>query len=244
MSPTRRAPRKNYLTEDFTLRSWFFTTDHKRIALLYFASITMFFFIGGAAAAVIRYVLIHPDGAPVSAEIYNRLFTMHGIVMVWFFLVPAIPTTFGNFLLPMMIGARDVAFPKLNLLKMCIRDRAYTAPIDLDLAGAIRQANFSLYLGAYRDQTAKACHWHVPEAHPFEAWGDARAFDGTATILQPQTKPLFGGRSAIELLAALQGTLDPDGAAIVRAQWREHLASDSDWSAALLSLIHIWDDGA
>jgi len=69
MSPTRRAPRKNYLTEDFTLRSWFFTTDHKRIALLYFASITMFFFIGGAAAAVIRYVLIHPDGAPVSAEI-------------------------------------------------------------------------------------------------------------------------------------------------------------------------------
>jgi cytochrome c oxidase subunit 1 len=116
MTSAHRAPRKNYLTENFTLRSWFFTTDHKRIALLYFASITMFFFIGGAAAAAMRYVLLHPDGAPVSAEIYNRLFTTHGIVMVWFFLVPAIPTTFGNFLLPMMIGARDVAFPKLNLL--------------------------------------------------------------------------------------------------------------------------------
>jgi Fe-S-cluster-containing dehydrogenase component len=127
----------------------------------------------------------------------------------------------------------DLAAGKVGMLVILGGDPAYTAPIDLDLAGAIRQANFSLYLGAYRDQTAKACHWHVPEAHPFEAWGDARAFDGTATILQPQTKPLFGGRSAIELLAALQGTLDPDGAAIVRAQWREHLASDSDWSAAL-----------
>jgi cytochrome c oxidase subunit 1 len=106
----------SYLSEEWTIRSWLFTTDHKRIALLYLGSITLFFFIGGAAAALVRYNLIVPEGMIASPETYNRLFTMHGVVMVWFFLVPAVPVTLGNFLIPLMLGARDLAFPRLNLL--------------------------------------------------------------------------------------------------------------------------------
>ena len=106
----------SYLTDGFTLRSWLLTTDHKRIALLYLGSITFFFFIGGVAAALIRYNLIVPEGMIASAETYNRIFTMHGVVMVWFFLIPAVPVTLGNFVVPLMLGARDLAFPKLNLI--------------------------------------------------------------------------------------------------------------------------------
>ena len=106
----------SYLTAAYTIRSWLLTTDHKRIALLYFGSITFFFFLGGLAAALIRLNLLNPAGTLVSADTYNRLFTMHGVVMVWFFLVPSIPTTLGNFLLPLMLGARDLAFPRLNLI--------------------------------------------------------------------------------------------------------------------------------
>jgi hypothetical protein len=77
----------NYITADTRLRSWLFTTDHKRVAILYFAGITMFFFVGGAAATLIRLELATPAGDFVSSDVYNRLFTMHGIVMVWLFLV-------------------------------------------------------------------------------------------------------------------------------------------------------------
>ncbi|MFZ0500220.1 MAG: cbb3-type cytochrome c oxidase subunit I, partial [Steroidobacteraceae bacterium] len=105
----------SYLTEEQTLSSWLLTRDHKRIALLYFASITFFFFIGGLAAMLIRLQLLEPHGTLLQPEMYNRVFTMHGIVMVWFFLIPSIPATLGNFLLPLMIGARDLAFPRLNL---------------------------------------------------------------------------------------------------------------------------------
>ena len=105
----------NYLTDEKSIRSWLMTTDHKRIALLYFASITVFFFLGGAAAGVIRLNLMAPDGLIVDHEMYNRLFTMHGVIMVWFFLVPAIPVTIGNFVTPLMLGARDLAFPRVNI---------------------------------------------------------------------------------------------------------------------------------
>jgi cytochrome c oxidase subunit 1 len=107
---------KSYLADGYSLRSWLLTTDHKRIAVLYMVSITIFFFIGGAAAGLMRYNLIVPEGMLPSAETYNRLFTMHGVIMVWFFLVPAVPVTLGNFLLPLMLGARDLAFPKINLM--------------------------------------------------------------------------------------------------------------------------------
>ena len=116
MSETIQALPRSYVTEDGTLSSWLLTTDHKRIALLYFASITAFFFLGGSAAALMRLHLISPAGAIVSHETYNRLFTMHGVIMVWFFLVPAVPVTLGNFFVPLVLGARDLAFPKLNLI--------------------------------------------------------------------------------------------------------------------------------
>jgi cytochrome c oxidase subunit 1 len=105
----------SYISAGYTLRSWLTTRDHKRIALLYGVSITFFFIIAAAAAAMIRLELLTPAGDLVDDDTYNKLFTMHGVVMVWFFLIPSIPATFGNFLIPLMIGAKDVAFPRLNL---------------------------------------------------------------------------------------------------------------------------------
>ncbi|HLH45112.1 MAG TPA: cytochrome c oxidase subunit I [Bryobacteraceae bacterium] len=106
---------RNYLTGKEGVLSWLLTTDHKRIGLLYVASITAFFFIGGLFALLMRLELLTPPSDLVSPETYNKLFSMHGIIMVWFFLIPSIPATLGNFVVPMMIGARDLAFPKLNL---------------------------------------------------------------------------------------------------------------------------------
>ncbi len=108
-------PQRNYLTAAYTARSWLLTVDHKRIALLYLASITLFFVIGGLAATVVRVELMTPQGDLVESETYNKLFTMHGVAMVFFFLIPVVPAVLGNFLVPLMLGARDLAFPKLNL---------------------------------------------------------------------------------------------------------------------------------
>ncbi len=108
--------RENYLNAEYGIKSWLLTTDHKRIALLYLISITFFFFIGGFFALLIRLELLTPAGDLVLADTYNKLFTMHGQVMVFFFLIPSIPATLGNFLVPMMIGAKDLAFPRINLL--------------------------------------------------------------------------------------------------------------------------------
>src|SRR5881397_2021421 len=109
----------SYLAEQ-TVRSWLLTTDHKRIGLLYLFTIIVFFFIASVAAALMRIELFTPQGDLVTSETYNKLFTIHGVLMVWFFLVPSIPAVLGNFILPMMIGARDVAFPKLNLMSWYI----------------------------------------------------------------------------------------------------------------------------
>jgi len=120
MNTTLLEPReetgRNYLNADYSIRSWLLTTDHKRIAILYLVAITFLFFVGGAFAGLMRLNLLTPQGALVSAETYNKLFTMHGLIMIFFFLIPSIPAVLGNFLVPMMIGARDVAFPRLNLL--------------------------------------------------------------------------------------------------------------------------------
>lgn len=110
----------NYLNASYGIRSWLLTTDHKRIGLLYLASITVMFLVGGIAAVLMRLQLIQPQGALVEPETYNKLFSIHGIIMVFFFLVPSIPATLGNFCIPLMIGARDVAFPKLNLMSWYI----------------------------------------------------------------------------------------------------------------------------
>ena len=103
---------ENYLNASYGLKSWLLTKDHKRIALLYLITITLFFFIGGVFATLIRVELLSPQGNLVSSDTYNKLFTMHGMVMIFFFLIPSIPATLGNFFLPMMIGARDLAFPQ------------------------------------------------------------------------------------------------------------------------------------
>ncbi|QEA39565.1 cytochrome c oxidase subunit I [Pistricoccus aurantiacus] len=116
----QRWPRDHYLSSGFRLRDWLLTTDHKRIGWLYFASITFFFFLGGIAALLIRLELITPRGDLLSPDTYNEMFSMHGIIMVWFFLIPSIPNTLGNFLIPLMVGARDLAFPRLNLLSWYI----------------------------------------------------------------------------------------------------------------------------
>jgi len=111
---------KNYINAEYGIRSWLFTTDHKRIALLYLISITAMFFIGGFFALLIRLELLTPAGDLLTADMYNKAFSMHGQVMVFFFLVPSIPATLGNFLIPMMIGAKDLAFPRINLLSWYI----------------------------------------------------------------------------------------------------------------------------
>lgn len=109
-------PQKNYLNADHTLKSWLLTVDHKRIGILYLIAVTFFFFIGGVAAALIRYELTSPKGILLSSEVYNKTFSAHGIIMVFQFLVVVIPAVLGNFLIPIMIGARDMAYPRLNLL--------------------------------------------------------------------------------------------------------------------------------
>ena len=108
--------RETYLNKEYGIKSWLLTVDHKRIALLYLVSITFFFFIGGFFALLIRLELLTPAGDLVQADTYNKLFTMHGQVMVFFFLIPAVPAVLGNFLIPIMIGAKDLAFPRVNLL--------------------------------------------------------------------------------------------------------------------------------
>src|SRR6184192_2941691 len=115
-TPPYELPRDHYLiSAGGHIRSWLLTTDHKRIALLYLMSVTIFFFIGGVFATMIRIHLLTPGGVLVTPETYNKLFTMHGVTMIFFFLIPSIPAVLGNFLIPMMIGARDLAFPRLNL---------------------------------------------------------------------------------------------------------------------------------
>ncbi|MEI6684917.1 MAG: cytochrome c oxidase subunit I [Planctomycetota bacterium] len=106
----------NYLNHDHSITSWLFTLDHKRIGLLYLVTITLMFLLGGALAGAIRLELLTPKGDFLTADTYNKAFTAHGIIMLFFFLIPSIPAVLGNFLVPLMIGAKDVAFPRLNLL--------------------------------------------------------------------------------------------------------------------------------
>src|SRR5215218_3047415 len=111
-----RFPTVNYLNADYGIWSWLLTKDHKRIGILYLISVTFFFAIGGAYAAAIRLELLTPLGDLMQSHTYNKVFTHHGIMMVFFFLIPAIPGVLGNFLIPLMIGAKDLAFPRINLL--------------------------------------------------------------------------------------------------------------------------------
>jgi len=105
----------NYLNVEHGVKSWLLTKDHKRIAILYLISISLFFLIGGLMAVAIRVELATPAGDLVEPDTYNRLFTLHSVLMVFLFLIPGVPAVLGNFLIPLMIGAKDLAFPKVNL---------------------------------------------------------------------------------------------------------------------------------
>ena len=114
--PATAEPREHYLNISHRVKSWLLTVDHKRIGILYLIAMTVFFVVGGAFATLVRLELLTPKGDLMSAETYNKMFTLHGVVMVFFFLIPSIPATLGNFLVPLMVGARDLAFPRLNLM--------------------------------------------------------------------------------------------------------------------------------
>ena len=116
MSETTHARPPSYLGGEYGMRSWLLTEDHKRIALLYLIGVTVFFLVGGLFAVLLRLELLTPSGDLFESETYNKLFTLHGIFMIFFFLLPGIPAVLGNFLLPLMIGAKDLAFPRINLL--------------------------------------------------------------------------------------------------------------------------------
>ncbi len=115
LSEPPEEPRETYLNASTGVLSWLLTKDHKRIALLYLVTVTAMFFIGGFAITIVRLNLMTPRGGLVTADTYNRLFTTHGVIMVFFFLVPVVPTVLGNFCVPLMIGAKDLAFPRINL---------------------------------------------------------------------------------------------------------------------------------
>jgi cytochrome c oxidase subunit 1 len=115
-APPRVVEPRNYLNAETGLKSWLLTKDHKRIAILYLIVVSLFFALGGIFAGLIRMELATPAGDLFDSNTYNKVFTMHGIIMVFFFLIPSIPAVLGNFFLPMMIGAKDLAFPRINLI--------------------------------------------------------------------------------------------------------------------------------
>ncbi len=115
-----KEPPVNYLTNGFTLKSWLLTKDHKRIAIMYLITVSAFFLIGGLYAATIRLELLTPQSDLLESGTYNKVFTQHGIIMVFLFLIPVIPAILGNFLLPIMIGAKDLALPRINLLSLYV----------------------------------------------------------------------------------------------------------------------------
>ncbi len=113
--PIDEHPKHTYLNHEKGILSWLFTVDHKRIGLLYLGSITLFFFVGGLLALLLRTELLTPAQSIIDADTYNQIFTLHGAIMIFLFIIPSIPAALGNFFLPIMIGAKDVAFPRLNL---------------------------------------------------------------------------------------------------------------------------------
>ncbi|MBX3226601.1 MAG: cbb3-type cytochrome c oxidase subunit I [Labilithrix sp.] len=108
-------PSQTFVAEETSIASWVFTLDHKRVGVLYLFTLLALLALGGAFAMAIRLEHLGPGETLMSPMTYNRLFTLHGVTMVWLFLIPSIPSAFGNFLLPIMVGAKDVAFPRLNL---------------------------------------------------------------------------------------------------------------------------------
>ena len=109
------APGSNYLNASSGFMSWAFTLDHKRIGVMYLVGILVSFFLGGIMALILRAHLWYGEGSFLSDDWYNKMFTLHGAIMTFLFIIPSIPAALGNFILPLMLGAKDVAFPRMNL---------------------------------------------------------------------------------------------------------------------------------
>ena len=155
-TPPVPAPPLNYLNVSHGITSWLLTKDHKRIALLYLVPITVMFFLGAFFMLLVRLHLMTPSGLLLSADNYNRSFTAHGVLMVFFFLVPVIPTVLGNFFLPMMIGAKDLAFPRLNLLSWYLFMFGAAWTLFAVLAGGV-DTGWTFYT----PYSSKASHYNV-----------------------------------------------------------------------------------
>src|ERR1700692_4541911 len=113
-------PDANYLKATHGLKSWLPTIDPKRIGLMYLTMVSLAFLVGGVFALLVRLELFTRGKTIVDGETYNRFFTLHGAVMVFLFIIPSVPAALGNFFLPIMIGAKDVAFPRINMLSFYI----------------------------------------------------------------------------------------------------------------------------
>jgi MoCo/4Fe-4S cofactor protein with predicted Tat translocation signal len=130
----------------------------------------------------------------------------------------------------------DLAAGRVQTLLILGGNPVYNAPADLGFGEALEKAELRIHLSLYEDETSALCHWHLPETHPLEAWGDARAYDGTVTILQPLIEPLYAGRSALEVVSIFAGRPSRSGEEIVREYWRAHSgAADFErwWRTAL-----------
>jgi molybdopterin-containing oxidoreductase family iron-sulfur binding subunit len=129
----------------------------------------------------------------------------------------------------------DMSKRRVELLVVFGGNPAYDAPADVAFAEAMDNVAFRVHLGLYEDETAERCHWHIPEAHPLEAWSDARAADGTVSIVQPLIAPLYGGTSVHQLLAAFTARVDETAYDSVREHWKGELRADFEkqWRRAL-----------
>src|SRR3984893_195252 len=133
---------QNYLNATTGIWSWMTTVDHKRIGVMYLMAVTSAFFVGGMFALLIRLTLLTPSHklfgkVLIDAETYNRVFTLHGAIMVFLFIIPAVPASLGNFVLPLMLGAKDVAFPRLNLMSFYLWCIGAVMGVTSMLVGAI-----------------------------------------------------------------------------------------------------------
>ena len=134
--------------------------------------------------------------------------------------------------------AADISAGKVDLLVILGGNPGYDAPNDLNFANVLKSGKIPLrvHLGLYQNETAELCSWHVNQAHELEAWGDARAYDGTVSIIQPLIAPLYGGKSALEFVGLLSGQSDATSYDLVRAYWqKEHTGADFEafWRKSL-----------
>jgi molybdopterin-containing oxidoreductase family iron-sulfur binding subunit len=132
----------------------------------------------------------------------------------------------------------DMNAGKVDLLIILGGNPAYDAPTDLNFADALKNSNIPLrvHLGLYQNETAELCHWHINQSHELESWGDARAYDGTVSIIQPLIAPLYNGKSALEFVALLNGHADATGYDLTRAYWqKQHTSPDFEqfWRKSL-----------